>query len=427
MRILIIAYGFAPSSVIGAVRPTKFAKYLSLFGHDVTVLCSKKCFGAKDEDSMIGLEKIKICRVGDSTETNIGKRAAKRRKNLIYRFLKKIYYSFIWPMSYYRNSYNSYMEMRNYYMDNLKNSSFDIIISTFPDLSNVFLANYLKRKFHFNTVLDLRDNMTDPRYPLSVNLFNRRYQKHSIEESARTFIVSKSATAKLKSENPLYSSRINTLYNGYDDNYGSSMEVSDTSPALRIAYTGAMYSGLRDATPLFHAIRKLIDECGYEFQIDYAGQDIEILKEQASKFELANIVSDYGIVNMKEAEQIQKNADLFLVLTWNTKKEQGVLSGKFYEGIKCNKPILAIVKGELINSELYKLNEEYHYGYCYEVERNNSEEGLYDYLRICCQEKQKYGCLKRNQSSELAKKFHYRNLTKELERQLYEIMKEKRP
>lgn len=426
MKILIISYGFAPSSVIGAARPTKFAKYLSSFGHDVTVLCSKKCYGAEDKDSMIGLEKVKICRVGDNSETKIGKRVAKRKKDPVYLLLKRIYYSFVWPISYYKNNYNSYIEMRNYYGNNLKNNNYDIVISTSPDLSNVFLANYLKKKFNFNIVLDLRDNMTDPQYPLSVNLFNGRYQNYSIAESSRTFVVSKSAAAKLKLENPSYSDKINTLYNGYDNIYESNMVVSHTSSALKIAYTGTIYSGLDDSTPLFYAIRKLIDEYGYEFQIDYAGQDFAILKEQASKYELTNIVSDYGIVNRKEAEQIQINADLFLVLSWNTKKQQGILTGKFYEGIKCNKPIIAIVKGELIDSELYMLNEEYHYGYCYEEERNNSQEGLYDYLRICCQEKRQYGCLKRDQSNELAEKFHYKNLTKELEKQLYEIVKEKR-
>ena len=38
-RILIISYFFAPQNAMGAVRPTKLAKYLSRMGHEVTVLC----------------------------------------------------------------------------------------------------------------------------------------------------------------------------------------------------------------------------------------------------------------------------------------------------------------------------------------------------------------------------------------------------
>ena len=39
MRILIISHFFAPQNAMGAVRPTKLAKYLSRMGHEVTVLC----------------------------------------------------------------------------------------------------------------------------------------------------------------------------------------------------------------------------------------------------------------------------------------------------------------------------------------------------------------------------------------------------
>ena len=38
-RILIISYFFAPQNAMGAVRPTKLAKYLSRMGYEVTVLC----------------------------------------------------------------------------------------------------------------------------------------------------------------------------------------------------------------------------------------------------------------------------------------------------------------------------------------------------------------------------------------------------
>ena len=38
-RILIVSYYFAPQNLIGAVRPTKLAKYLARMGHEVTVIC----------------------------------------------------------------------------------------------------------------------------------------------------------------------------------------------------------------------------------------------------------------------------------------------------------------------------------------------------------------------------------------------------
>ena len=34
--------------------------------------------------------------------------------------------------------------------------------------------------------------------------------------------------------------------------------------------------------------------------------------------------------------------DIFLVLSWSTKKEYSILTGKFYEGIRAEKPILVL-------------------------------------------------------------------------------------
>ena len=38
-RVLLISYYFAPQNTIGAIRPTKMAKYLERMGYEVTVIC----------------------------------------------------------------------------------------------------------------------------------------------------------------------------------------------------------------------------------------------------------------------------------------------------------------------------------------------------------------------------------------------------
>ena len=47
-RILLISYYFAPQNVIGAIRPTKLAKYLTRMGYEVTVLCGKGIGALRD-------------------------------------------------------------------------------------------------------------------------------------------------------------------------------------------------------------------------------------------------------------------------------------------------------------------------------------------------------------------------------------------
>ena len=58
-RILIISYYFAPQNVIGAVRPTKLAKYLARMGHEVTVIAGGGLDGQIDPTLERDLQELK--------------------------------------------------------------------------------------------------------------------------------------------------------------------------------------------------------------------------------------------------------------------------------------------------------------------------------------------------------------------------------
>ena len=64
-RILIISYYFAPQNVIGAVRPTKLAKYLTRMGHEVTVISGGGLDGKTDptlERDLQELKDVRLCK-----------------------------------------------------------------------------------------------------------------------------------------------------------------------------------------------------------------------------------------------------------------------------------------------------------------------------------------------------------------------------
>jgi hypothetical protein len=172
--------------------------------------------------------------------------------------------------------------------------------------------------------------------------------------------------------------------------------------------------------PLLRAIKYLCDRGDIELskvKLHYAGKGFDLVHKIAKSMGIEDILIDHGYVSRVEAAELQKASDLFLVLSWNLKKSQGILTGKFYEGIRAKKPILSIISGDLPNSELNILNEKYHYGFCYESCREKEQfSALCDYLAKAYDEKLKYGKVQHEVNPELEARFRYDALAEELER-----------
>ena len=49
---------------------------------------------------------------------------------------------------------------------------------------------------------------------------------------------------------------------------------------------------------------------------------------------LEKLMPNYGYISREESAKIQTASDIFRVLSWNTKAKKGILTGKFYEGIR---------------------------------------------------------------------------------------------
>ena len=136
---------------------------------------------------------------------------------------------------------------------------------------------------------------------------------------------------------------------------------------------------------------------------------------------LEDILEDKGVLSRTQTERVQMEADLFLVAAWNTKKEQGQMTGKFYEGIRTGKPILVLMGGDVPNSDLYKLYKRFNYGYCYEKCRDGSKKELYEYVLRMSREKYINGKINYCQSKELKNTFKYETLVRKLDKILLEI------
>jgi hypothetical protein len=117
------------------------------------------------------------------------------------------------------------------------------------------------------------------------------------------------------------------------------------------------------------------------------------------------------------------NADIFVVLSWNTKYNKGILTGKFYESLKNKKPVIACISGDEPQSELRNIITEYNLGVCFEeADGEATEQILYDYIAEQYNRKLKGGKVVYEPEFEVIDKFEYSGIAKQLETIMKELI-----
>lgn len=438
MNILIITTYYPPDTSIAAVRPYMFAKYLSKMGHKVTVLRSGLLDCAADRslaDQDDGVRVISYMGMdspaerferGEEVQTQFS-HPARGTDKLPYGLRKAADQTFRTAKSMMVSMKVARAKKRfalqKVCIDALAGEHFDAVFATYNQLENIYAGKYAAEKFGCKWILDLRDPIarrSDGNYMTYLRW--KRIQEKAVCSADICTAVSDGVAEKVCQGADKH---VVTLYNGYDDDTVLENKVTKDE-ILRFCYTGVMYKKRSSSSTLFCAIRKLADEGKLEItkvQLEYAGPHFDMIREQAKHYNVESILVNHGYVSRAEAAEIQARSDVFLVLTWNTEYERGVLTGKFFEGIRARKPILTLVSGNVPNSELYMLNEKYHYGFCYEECANSAEfENLYRWVEDAYNRKQKGLTIDYLPKAELYEDFTYRKLAEQLESIIYSQM-----
>ncbi|MBP3673097.1 MAG: hypothetical protein J6J18_04635 [Oscillospiraceae bacterium] len=438
MKILIITTCYPPDTAIAAVRPYMFAKYLKQYGHDVTVLRSGLLQQSADR-SFSGHEGIRVITYlgensmaeqferGESDFMQYSLQSGDSRISFlpeaIRKPLAKVYHTIISPYDFYQWLVKDYIQGRaeplKKAVDQMKREGdrFDVVFSTYGAVENIFGGEYAAEVFGAKWFLDFRDPI-EPHSPNAFGVpFLKRIQRNAVRKADVCTAVSEDLAKHLSDQ--AGGKTVHTLYNGYEPNEADIVAAAPAEGILSFCYTGQMYAGKRDFSPVLKALQKLSEEGRISLdkvRVHYAGKDFEVLRQQAEKYHVADILVDHGYLGRKETAQMQAESDIYVVLSWNTRKEKGVLTGKFYEGIRARKPILSIVSGNVPDSELNTLNEKYHYGFCYETAlEEETFPALCEFLRRAYQEKMEDGRVKYEPMPELESAFRYDNLAKQME------------
>lgn len=390
-RILVVLESVAPVQSIAAVRWTKLVKYLSRFDdYDVSILTNQKGFDGKDgglkqyafdvtsEHDLDGVQ-VQFIHLSSyqvfanklfnlissklSNERTRGEKGAARaegRKNrALVRVLMLLQVAADWL--------TGDAIARDAFKAIGKCGKHDVVISTYgPRWPHRVASRLKKTRPGIKWIADFRDPAVSSRQ--SDNALARSYADEITKNANCVIGVSEGTIKNLFLK---HNQRANVLTNGFDEEETASLDCRRATDKLRFVYTGTLYADdtcLRDIHPLFAALCELAAERKINLDnviIEYAGTTPDLFLAVSKEYpDIA--VQSHGLMRRSDVLDLQAGASCLVVCTWNTSWQQGVLTGKIFEYMRANVPIIGLCSGDIPSSDLRKLIEKCRLGICYE-------------------------------------------------------------
>lgn len=341
-KVLIIANQYPPMGGSGVQRSAKFVKYLREFDYEPLVLTREMDKGLLDYSLFDDLPEHKIIRTKayDLTEWKgplslVGK--------VITRKIMIPDGDYIWSLK----AYDEAVRV-------IKEEKIDIIYSTSFPYSDHLLGMKLKKNFPgIPWIVDFRDEWTKNPYIIDMNYPKFRIKKEQKMEGevialCDGFITNTTYMLNNFIEDyKILKSKSYVIPNGFDDKDFEAFDTDYTyKEKFRITYAGAMY-GRRKPDKLFEAISRLISDR----MIDPSKLEIRLIGAM-DRGRIGGYIEAAGLGDMvtmedylphKEAIKALTESDVLLLLIGEGKGAENFSSGKIFEYINCNRPILGVV------------------------------------------------------------------------------------
>ncbi|MBZ9685574.1 glycosyltransferase [Clostridium estertheticum] len=436
-NVLSILYFFPPMGGSGVQRTLKFVRYMPEFGYNPIVETVKKGHNfAYDEtllkevpqsvvvyrsnsgetlwirniiEKLCAMRKPKPTSNDDTQNSNNASTSKQNSQGLKERVFKFIELNFFVPDSKIRWYKHAVKDVYNI----LKKEDIHYIFSSSYPYTVHLIALKAKKKTNLPWVADFRDPWIG-NSPMTEGHSEKRKKKEGkleaevIKYADKIIMVTEPISENYKKRYPQYKGKFVTITNGFDVNDFKKVEVVKEDK-FTICYSGIVAKGQTPET-LLKAIERLFNE-NEEYKSNIVVKFIGfILDEYVKLIQSSKISENFQRIDYLPHSQCishMKGADVNLIIFPDEDESKSMFSGKIFDYIGSQRPILGIMPSNGVASNLIIDKE---IGYSYE---HGDVEGIYNFIKSNYEKWKNNEDTNTNAATKCAE-FERRNLTKQL-------------
>ncbi|WP_256646950.1 glycosyltransferase [Thermomonas paludicola] len=339
-RICLVTYNWPPRNAIGTQRAYAWAKYWAQAGAEVVVLTAAK--QAYDAPLTLVLPELPGVRV-----VEVGPKAALAKPTMhgaILRAMKRV-------RDFGSRHLGVVLDVRDRWVRDAQQvlpsllEQVDVVASTHgPRGAHMIAARMKAAKPSLHWIADYRDLWSENHlFALGVAARHReRVLECKTMQAADAFTTVSDELADALRR--MHGRRVEVVPNGFDpDVLDTIRPLVNDKPVL--VYTGRLYRDTRDPRPLFQALAELSGEGRLQpgaLRVDFYGPRDPWLEDAISQFGVDKWVRICGHVTWQEALSAQAGASMLLLLEGANAEAAGMLTGKLFEYLALQRPILSI-------------------------------------------------------------------------------------
>lgn len=231
------------------------------------------------------------------------------------------------------------------YQNDIQGWKPDIIFSSYSPIDSHILASKISKELEVPWVAEYRDCWSFNTMGFSENqndlwsLFLRR-KESKILAGCQLILA---ATPFIKEYyQKFFDKNVELLLGGWEEvTKVSTSLVENADSRLEILHLGSMLHGTRSIEPIIELLEKF-PELKKSYHFSFVGRDTNLFVDKVKNSSLSKSISLSGHVTFNQSEKLGQSTDILLILMKNTPMEKYTLTGKIFEYIKFQKPIICI-------------------------------------------------------------------------------------